>query len=233
MEIPNKSCASRHVYSGWPSTLLMMLVAVASPFTPQAKAGTIVESFAISGNGITSSGTINLTTTGNPAIDDITGITGSFSTATGGGFSGSITGLNPGCCSDYNSDAPNFESGGLRLSWDDLFYPSGSGSASSGTTCVASGGFLDFCGLNFLVADGLVTYEVALFSNGGGAGGDGRGDGVAGSSTFIDGASNPNLGTAVSFVVTPEPSSLGLVLLGLLGVAVVRWRLIHSARRPA
>jgi len=97
--------------------------------SPSANAGSITDNWTITGAGITGSGTITLATTGNPAVDDVTGITGFFSTTNNGGFSGAITGLNPG---SYSSTAPTTDA--LSATYDNLFYPSGSAPVCAGFT---------------------------------------------------------------------------------------------------
>ena len=59
-----------------------------------ARAGTTVATFTISSGSINASGTLTLTSTSDPTVDQITGITGTFSTASGG-FAGAIIGLSP------------------------------------------------------------------------------------------------------------------------------------------
>jgi uncharacterized protein (TIGR03437 family) len=118
----------------------------------EARADTTIETFTITGGGISASGTITLQTTATPGVDEIAGITGTFS-STSGGFSGTITGLNPG---SYNSTNPTV---GL-FRWDNLFYPSGSAPGVNGNT---PGGTLDDYGMEFMVAGG---YTVNLFEKG-------------------------------------------------------------------
>lgn len=125
-------------------------------FAPQTRADTTVGTFTMTGNGISASGTITLMTTGAPGVDEIIGITGSFATTNAGGFSGAITGLNPG---SYDSGNPTV---GPISRWDNLFYPAGS---APGLFGYASGGTLDDNGLDFVVAG---VYTVNVFSRGNG-----------------------------------------------------------------
>ena len=96
------------------------IILMGSLFAFQTRAGTTVGTFTITGSGISASGTITLMTTGTPGADEIVGITGSFSTTNAGGFSGTITGLDPG---SYSSSNPTI---GPISRWDNLFYPAGS-----------------------------------------------------------------------------------------------------------
>ncbi len=130
------------------------VVLVVAFCAPLALAGTTVETFTITGAGISASGTIALMATGTPGVDEIVGITGSFSTTKRGGFSGAIIGPNPG---SYDSSKPTT---GAISGWDNLFYPSGSAPGLNG---YPPGGTLDNYGLDFIVAGG---YTVNVFSEG-------------------------------------------------------------------
>jgi uncharacterized protein (TIGR03437 family) len=125
---------------------------------PQARADTTVVTFTITGPGISGSGSFMVTSTGTPGVDQITGITGTFSTSSGGGFSGPIIGLNPG------SYDPNNPTVGQLADYDNLFYPSGLAPALNGHP---AGGVLDDYGLDFMLAGG---YTVDLFERGGTSG---------------------------------------------------------------
>ena len=170
-----------------------------------AHASTITESWSVSGSGISGSGTITLATTGTPGVDDITAITGSFSTTNGGGFSGEITGLNPG---SYSNTAPTTDPPGT---FDNLFYPSASAQDCTGYA-TGSENVLDNCGVDFLVTGG---YEANIYGDQGGANGYDLTDGLE-NSVPIDNA------VAVSFTLSPEPPALLLLATGLLGLAVIR-----------
>jgi len=190
--------------------LLLLLVIFAC--APSAHASSITDSWSVTGTGISGSGTITLTTTANPAVDDITGITGFFSTTGGGGFSGPITGLNPG---SYSSTAPTTS---LLATYDNLFYPSGSAPVCFGGTS-GPANVLDVCGVDFLVTGG---YEVNIFGMDNTNGyqlTDGQQSG-----RFFE-ASHP-----VSFSAIPEPSSSLLLGTGL-GLTVIRFRKVAARLR--
>jgi uncharacterized protein (TIGR03437 family) len=118
-----------------------------------ARAGTTVGTFTIIGGGFNASGTITLTTTSDPTVDQITGITGTFST-TSGGFSGVITGLSPASYSSTNPTA------GTISTYDNLYYPTAMAPALKGHP---AGGTLDDNGLDFMVSGG---YTVNIFERG-------------------------------------------------------------------
>lgn len=188
---------------------LLTLLPIVFTCAPRAHASaSTTENWTVTGSGISGSGTITLTTTGNPAIDEITGITGSFSTTNSGGFSGAITGLNPG---SYSGAAPTGPDA-LGVSYDNLFYPAGSPSPSG---CVPTGpaNVLDYCGVDFLVTGG---YEANIY-----------GSNATNGYSVIDGKQN---GTAeydgnvqVSFSVSPLPATPipPSVLLTMIGLACV------------
>jgi len=66
------------------STLWIGVLLTGAFCAPQTRAGTTVGTFTITGTGISASGTITLMTTATPGVDEIIGITGSFSTTSGG-----------------------------------------------------------------------------------------------------------------------------------------------------
>jgi len=168
-------------------------IAIGAPIASQAS---VLETFTVSNANITGLFTLTLTTTANPAIDDITGISGTFSTTTGSGFSGIITGLTP---ASYSSSSPS--SNNLSI-FDNLFYPTSAAPALGGSP---AGGLLDFYGLDFTVAGG---YTVNLW-------GAGTGNGYRlsdGISSYVDDTAT------VKFASTPEPSAIGLLALALFGI---------------
>ena len=153
-------------------------------FAFQTRAETPVGTFTITGSGISASGTITLMTTGTPGVDEIVGVTGSFSTTNAGGFSGAITGLNPG---SYDPSNPTI---GPISRWDNLFYPAGSAPSLFG---YPPGGTLDDNGLDFIVGG---VYTVNIFN---------RGNGLLlsdGTTSYVDKDS------PVSFVVSGLPPTL-------------------------
>jgi hypothetical protein len=75
--------------------------------------------FTISGSFIISSGTITVSTTGTPGVDNVTGITGTITYTINGPFSGVMTGLGPGSY-DANNPTINPVPGGTIIS-DNLF----------------------------------------------------------------------------------------------------------------
>jgi hypothetical protein len=198
------------------------ILVVAGLFAPSANAGTITEAWTVTGAGITGSGAITLATTGDPAVDDITGITGNFSTTNDGGFSGAISGLVPG---SYSSTSPTYDALNPTYGFDNLFYPSGGAPVCSGSYTTGPANVFDDCGVDFLVTGG---YEVNLF---GWSASDGYGlyDGVSSSGVCFD-CGPDNLGVPVTFTATaaPEPTTFLLLGTGLPGLAVVRFR---KARR--
>jgi hypothetical protein len=178
---------------------------------PQAQAGGIDEAFTINGAGITGSGTISLMTSATPGVDEITDITGNFTTTNNGGFSGAITGLNSP--SSYDATNPTLDE---LTFYDNLYYPSAAALSCEGGM---TGGVLDYCGLDFLVAGG---YEVNVFGLGA-MGGYQVLDGTASASTVYDSL------VPVNFVVTPEPSTAALFLIGCVAMAfAVRKRIVQS-----
>jgi hypothetical protein len=197
------------------SMWIILAVLFAAFGSPNAQAGGVDYDFTISGAGIAGSGTITLMASGTPGVDEITHITGTFLTTNNGGFFGSITGLN----SPSSYDPTNPTEDDLTF-YDNLFYPSASALSCEGG---ATGGLLDYCGLDFLVDGG---YEVNLFGLGA-SGGYQVLDGTTSASAIYDSLA------PVTFVVTPEPSSAALFSIGLLAMALAGKRLSLIARKSA
>jgi hypothetical protein len=189
--------------------------------TGVARASTATYDFTLSGTGISGSGAIIVSTTGTPGVDDITGISGSYSNTLAGGFSGSITGLVPG---SYSASSPTTiaASGGDSDTFDDLFFPAGGAPSCLGYPV---GGLLDGCGFTFKV--GSADY-VNIFGDG-----SGKYDVFDWTpSAVID----FNLPIKATFTLAaPEPGVLGLTLIGLsmLGLAVIRKRKVQGLTQAA
>ena len=184
--------------------------------------------FSFSGGGITGSGMFTLATTADPTIDDITGITGTFSDP-GDGVSGPISGLVGSAYSNTCPGAANFSPAGY--SYDNLYYPYGS-PAICAFDYPFSGGVLDIFGVLFNVNDAGTTYTVDLWSNGVLPGaGLLYGISVAQGTTTINDGQNGNGVNISSFTPTaaPEPGSLFVVGVGLLGLIAFRIRKTSSS----
>jgi hypothetical protein len=197
---------------------IILVVLLAALGAPYAHADGIDYGFTINGTGIAGSGTIVLMTSGTPGVDEITDITGNFTTTNNGGFSGAITGLNSP--SSYDPTNPTLDD---LTFYDNLFYPS-----ASALSCVggATGGLLDYCGLDFLVAGG---YEVNVFGLGA-SGGYQVLDGTTTASVLYDSLA------PVTFVATaiPEPSSAALLSIALLAMAFAgRKRILGGIRKAS
>ena len=177
------------------NTFVICVLLAGAFCAPQVRAGTTVGTFTITGTGISGSGTITLMTTATPGVDEIVGITGSFS-STSAQFSGAITGLSP---ASYNSNSPTL---GAIDRYDNLFYPSGSAPSVNG---YPAGGTLDDYGLDFMVAGG---YTVNVFERGP-ANGFLLDDGIT---------SNIDDRVPVTFVVNESPITLAGVVNAASGI---------------
>jgi PEP-CTERM motif len=200
--------------------------------------------FSFNGNGITASGILTVSPGSSPGVDKITGISGTFSD-TNVGVSGAITGLYQPVSYVSNTLATPgiaFTTGGL--SYDDLFYPAG----NSPAICYAlvngvptltypfSGGQFDIFGVTFDIA-GPGGYVGEFWSNGDVGGGlIIYAAGLANATELVD---NPNAGPEANAppgeygtFTTPEPSSLVLLGIGLLGIAALRAHESNRLRLP-
>lgn len=214
---------------------LFIPLAAAVMLSQTLLAGTVQIGFSFTGpGGISGSGDWTATTTADPTVDDITGITGSF-LDTGDGVSGSISGLVASAYSNVCPGAANFSAAGF--SYDNLYYPSGSPAICDGATppYPFSGGVLDIFGVLFNVNDAGTTYTVNLWSNGALPGiGLNYGISVAeGATTINDGQGGEGV-TLSSFTAaqTPEPGNLFLTGAGLAGLIALCARKTSSSPTP-
>lgn len=222
--------------------IAVLVLAVAVGFASAAMADDF--SFLFNGGGITASGTFTVgqqsSNSATPPGYEITGITGTFSdTNPGANVSGAITGLYQPVSYQSNTEVtPGIARTTGGLSYDDLFYPAG----NSPTICYDldpatgkyvltypfSGGVFDIFGVAFNIA-GPGGSVAELWSNGDVGGGPiVYAAGLANATSLVD---DPNSGPtapappgeygSLSVTPTPEPSSLVLFGIGLLGLAAL------------
>jgi len=195
--------------------------------------------FSFNGDGINATGVLTIgqqtTNSTNPPGYEITGISGTFSD-TNVNVSGAITGLYTPLSYVNNPLDSGFASTQGGLSYDDVFYPAGNSPAVCFTlidgvptlTYPFSGGLFDIYGVAFNIA-GPGGYVGELWSNGDVGGGPIiYAAGLANATSLVD---NPNAGADSgvppgrygSFTASPvpEPGSLLLVGIGLIGLGAV------------
>ncbi|MGH9581353.1 MAG: PEP-CTERM sorting domain-containing protein [Bryobacteraceae bacterium] len=222
----------------------LLTLAAAVAFAPAALGDGF--NFSFSGGGINASGVFwvgqQSTNSATPPGYEITGINGTFSD-TNKGVSGAITGLYTPISYVSNTLAtPGIAHTSGGLSYDDLLYPAGDSplicydiNSTTGLpelTYPFSGGRFDIFGVAFNIA-GPGGYVGELWSNGDVGGGPiVYAAGLANATSLVDdpnaapGPGVPPPGRYGSFSTSPvpEPGSLLLLGIGLLGLAAMRAR---------
>ncbi len=224
--------------------IAVLALAVAVGFASAAMADEF--SFSFTGGGITASGIFTVSQSSTAGVDEITGISGTFSDSNVG-VSGAITGLYQPVSYVSNTLAtPGIADTAGGLSYDDTFYPAGNSplvcydliNGVSTLTYPFSGGVFDIFGVAFNIA-GPGSYVGELWSNGDVGGGPiVYAAGLANATSLVD---DPNADSATippgeygSLTVSPVPESGSLVLMsiGLLGIAALWARKIDRLRSP-
>ncbi|MGH9354637.1 MAG: PEP-CTERM sorting domain-containing protein [Terriglobia bacterium] len=224
--------------------LAVLILAAAVGFASAAMADGI--NFSFSGGGISASGAFTASQT-SPGVDEITGISGTFSDSNVG-ISGAITGLHQPVT--YVNTLPGVQSTAAHLSYDDLFFPAGNSPAD----CPGypfSGGQLDIFGVAFNLS-GPGGYVAALWSNGYLPDSNGTMPNTPGyvpnlvyAAGLTNATSNIDLPNAsptspippgefgsLTTSSVPEPGSLVFFGIGLLGIMTLWMRKINPLRSP-
>ncbi len=219
------------------SYIAVLALAAAVGFASAAMANEL--SFSFIGQGISASGMFTVSQGSSPGVDEITGISGTFSDSNAG-VSGAITGLyQPVSYVSNTLASPGiaFTTGGL--SYDDTFYPAGDSPAICydlnpvtglpELTYPFSGGQFDIFGVTFNIA-GSGGYVGELWSNGDVGGGPiVYAAGLANATELLDdpnsvpgpGVPPPGRYGSLTTSPVPEPGSLAFFGIGLLGMAAL------------
>ena len=204
-------------------------------------------SFSFSGGGITASGIFTVSQSSTAGVDEITGISGTFSDSNVG-VSGAITGLYQPV--SYVSDTlatPGIAYTAGGLSYDDTFYPAGNSPAIcydlingvATLTYPFSGGVFDIFGVAFNIA-GPGGYVGELWSNGDVGGGPiVYAAGLANATELVDDPNSSSTSTvppgeygSLTMSAVPESGSLVLISIGMLGIALLWACKVNRLRSP-